>query len=119
MSGNDLRSLLKYHNVVIKELAEKLGMSQQRFDQRLNNKTVKVDFLKSVQDALGFELTAPSVANSSPLPEDSTSVLIKMIQEELKLKNEKLRQWEEKYEDLNKRYQELLSAVEYKKQSIG
>ena len=82
MSGNDLRSLLKYHNVVIKELAEKLGMSQQRFDQRLNNKTVKVDFLKSVQDALGFELTAPSVANSSTLPEDSTSVLIKMIQEE-------------------------------------
>ena len=81
MSGNDLRSLLKYHNVVIKELAEKLGMSQQRFDQRLNNKTVKVDFLKSVQDALGFELTAPAVVNTenAAAKHSSISWLVKVL----------------------------------------
>lgn len=67
MTGNELRNVLKGQGVVLNELADKLGMSNQALAARLNVKKLKLDFIQQVENAVGFsvmESTTPSTPSA-------------------------------------------------------
>lgn len=56
MSGNELKRKLVGNGVGLVELAGKLGLSQQAFSNRLTVKNVKPEFIKQIEEIVGFSL---------------------------------------------------------------
>ncbi len=64
MSGNELRRKLLGNGIGLVELAGKLGLSQQAFSNRLTVKNVKPEFLRQIEEIVGFSLDEqPATAN--------------------------------------------------------
>jgi len=56
MTGQDVRNILKKENVKMAEVADKLHITPQTLNSRLNAKTVNLDFLKELSAVLGKEV---------------------------------------------------------------
>lgn len=56
MSGEELRTKLQSHNVVMADLASRLGMSPQALHSKLNGQEISVSFLLSVADAANINV---------------------------------------------------------------
>lgn len=57
MTGQDLRNILKKEDMKMAEIAEKLRVTPQTFNSRLNAKTVSLDFLKELSTVLGKDVS--------------------------------------------------------------
>lgn len=56
LSGNEVRYILRSERINLRQLADKLGISPQTLNSRLNAGEVKTSFLEDINHALGQEL---------------------------------------------------------------
>jgi uncharacterized protein (DUF2461 family) len=59
LSGNEVRYILRSERINLRQLADKLGISPQTLNSRLNAGEVKTSFLEDINHALGQELFRP------------------------------------------------------------
>lgn len=59
MTGEELKALLLYNNVKQMDLAEAMGITRQCLGSRLNSKSVKLELLEQIEQAIGFKLVRP------------------------------------------------------------
>lgn len=64
MTGNELKRKLLSEGVGITELAGRLGLSQQAFSNRLTVKNVKPEFIRQIEEIVGFKIN-PVTSNST------------------------------------------------------
>lgn len=131
MNGNELKRILQANNVVLAELAEKLNISPQALSNRLLRKTVKDQFIRDIEEVLGFKLKYDSsVVSSEGCSEASaggsleaiallTSMLQKLENEKAEMRNKyekRISQLEDLVSDLVKRIpevpEELLASID-------
>lgn len=55
MTGEELKTILKYRGVAMTELAEKLGLNYRTLQGRLKVRTVKTPLLNSIAEVLGID----------------------------------------------------------------
>lgn len=67
MSGNELKRKLVGNGVGLVELAGKLGLSQQAFSNRLTVKNVKPEFIKQIEEIVGFSIEETPHTNTETL----------------------------------------------------
>lgn len=73
MTGQDVRYILKKENVKMAEVAEKLHITPQTLNSRLNAKAVNLDFLKELSAVLGKDVSF-FIDKEDPLSEDASLV---------------------------------------------
>lgn len=82
MTGDKLRALLKYNNINIKELADKMGISRQCLDSRLNIKSVKLELLEQIESCIGYKLIRPEFdENEKNTDQENILLAIQKLQE--------------------------------------
>jgi hypothetical protein len=83
MTGNELRRKLVGNGVGLVELAGKLGLSQQAFSNRLTVKSVKPEFVRQIEEVVGFSLTEQPVSTDSQKNIDSLIGLLQKKDEQM------------------------------------
>ena len=109
MNGNELKRILQANNVVLAELAEKLNISPQALSNRLLRKTVKDQFIRDIEEVLGFKLNkdlpyAPSESHT----EGSGGGLLETIA----LLSSMLQKSENEKAQLRNKYDSRISQIE-------
>ncbi len=56
MTGDEVREILKKNGVVLSDLSDKLGLSNQAFSNRLSVKYFKPEYLQQINEVLGRDL---------------------------------------------------------------
>ena len=64
MKGFELKEFLTSKGVILSELAVKLGMSPQGLKHRFEVKNVKPEFIKQIEEVVGFKIEEPSPAGT-------------------------------------------------------
>ena len=64
MKGLELKEFLTSKGVILSELAVKLGMSPQGLKHRFEVKNVKPEFIKQIEEVVGFKIEEPSPAGT-------------------------------------------------------
>lgn len=109
MNGNELKRILQANNVVLAELAEKLNISPQALSNRLLRKTVKDQFIRDIEEVLGFKLSkdlpgVPSESHSEGSGGGSLETIALLTSMLQKSENEK--------EEMRKKYEARISQLE-------
>lgn len=60
MTGDEVREILKKNGVVLSELADKLGLSNQALSNRLSVKYFKPEYMEQINEVLGKNLFSQS-----------------------------------------------------------
>lgn len=84
MTGKELKLLLKSNNVVLSDLAAKLGISQQNFSNKMKVQSVRLDFLNQIEEALGYRLESLTIeGRSNSVPGFNADMVTKELVEQL------------------------------------
>lgn len=84
MTGKELKLLLKSNNIVLSDLANKLGISQQNLSNKMKVKSVTLDFLNQIEEAIGFRLETLTIeGRGTNVPVYNSDMVTKELVEQL------------------------------------